>query len=252
MSSGGMDDQQWSVAEHEASAECFASAEARFEYEKARRLRRVAVLLGGAVALVVFGIAMYRLGRGGSPSDHDAGHAAEAPAALGVDPVGSPDASVKILAIVPAGSDCHSGIIAFLKDVAGKQPDRIRAEFTTMEAYGNDNLTAVVGQVCAAVLINGSSEVTIQHDGKDRRLSLVGTEPTHYTLADVGAAITAVYTVHYGAPAEPLYDAAACSGPGGGSCSTQPGAAGTPGQTAGEPLVLPGFREMQRPAPAQP
>ena len=252
MSPGGMDDQQWSVAEHEASAECFASAEARFEFEKARRLRRVGLLLGGAVALIVFGVFMYRLGRGGAASDHDAGHAAEAPAALGVDPIGSPDASVKVLAIVPAGSDCHSGIIAFLKDVATRQPDRIRAEFTTMEAYGSDNLTALIGQVCAAVLINGSSEVTIQHDGKDHRLSLVGTEPTHYTLADVGAAITAVYTAHYGAPEEPLYDAAACSGPGGDSCSGPPGAPGAAGQTPGEPLVLPGFREMQRLPAKQP
>lgn len=250
MSPGSIDDKQWSVvAEHEADGECFASAEARFEYEKTRRLRRVAVLLGAAVVLVVFGVGMYRLGRG-SLDDHDTSHAAAA--ALDVDSVGSPDAKVKVLAIVPAGSDCHSGIVAFIRDVASKQPDRIRADFTTMEAYGTDNLTALVGQFCAAVLVNGTSEITILEDGKERRLSLVGTEPTHYTLADVGAALTAVYTTHYGAPEEPLYDATACRGPGSDSCGAQEGATGGAGQTSSEPLELPDFRDMQRLPAKQP
>ena len=61
----GMDDHQLSVVEKEALGECFASAEARYEYEKARRLRLVAMLAAGLVALVVFGVFMYRLGARG-------------------------------------------------------------------------------------------------------------------------------------------------------------------------------------------
>ena len=263
MSPVGMDDEQLSVVEKETLGECFGSAEARFEYEKACRLRRVAKLVAGVVGLVVFGVGMYWLGRGGhsphpdSPSGHDGGEHQ----ALDAKPVGSPQAKVQVLAIVPQGSDCHSGIIKFLSDTAGNHPEKIRAEFTTMEQYGQDKLSAKVGSVCAAVLINGNSSFEVQCEGTKRTVSLVGTEPTHYTIADVGEALTAVFTTEYGAPEKPLYElpeGAKCSAQGackqGADAGGPPGAAGaktTELDILGDDLKLPGFREV-KPGEAKP
>jgi len=252
-----MDDHQLSVVEKEALGECFASAEARYEYEKARRLRLVAMLAAGLVALVVFGVFMYRLGARGPLSGTAAGSAggahagAEAGKPLDIQPVGSPQAKVQVLAIVPAGSDCHSGIIKFLSDTAAKQTEKIRVEFTTMEAYGQDKLSKEVGSVCAAVLINGKSQFTVTCDGKERTVSLVGTEPTHYSLSDVGEALTSVYVTEYGDPGQPIFEVPAGTkcGAGAGSCGG-PGAPAAAGATATgeEPVALPGFKEM-KPAP---
>lgn len=255
MSPVGMDDRQLSVVEKEVLGEHFASAEARFEYEKARRLRRVAMVVGGLLALVAFGAFMYRLGGGGQVTGTPAGTAGHGTGAdsksLDVKPVGSPQAKVQVLAIVPAGSDCHSGIIKFLAETAEKQTDKIRVEFTTMEAYGQDKLSQKVGSVCAAVLINGQSQFTVTCEGKERSVSLVGTEPTHYSLVDVGEALTSVYVKEYGDPGKPIFEAppgSTCGGVGS-TCNGPEGTAkSATGDGAPEPLELPGFKEM-KPAP---
>lgn len=253
MSPIGMDDSQLSVVEKEALGECFASAEARFEYEKARRLRRVGLALGSLVLLVAFGIFMYRLGSSGrapAGGDKKAAVTLNDPAHKPLDakPVGSADAKVQVIAIMPEGSDCHSGVMKFLADTATKRPEKIRVEFTTMREYGEKSLKTQIGQVCAAILINGSTSFTVTHDGTSRQVTLVGTEPTHYTVADVGEALTSVFVQQYGDPGEPIYEVPAGTKCSGGGKDGHGGSAGKPSAsktTEIGPIELPGFREMK-------
>ena len=203
----GIDDDQLQVIERESVGETFASAEARYAYEKAKRLRTVLRTVSGILGLAVFGAAMYWLGGGGRGGaiGGDSGGGGGAIARLNVPPVGSPTAKVQILAVVPAGTDCHSGIIKFVGDMAKEFPDRLRAEFMSMDEYGEDALVAKLGEVCAAVFVNGKSAYEGGTAGAKRTISLMGTETTHYSLADVGAVITHVYRLEYGDPPVPLY-----------------------------------------------
>lgn len=265
MSPIGMDDSQLSVVEKEALGECFASAEARFEYEKARRVRRVALLVGSVVVLIGFGVFMYWLGGGrrftsggGDAKAVTSGDGKHKP--LDAKPVGSPEAKVQVIAIMPEGSDCHSGVAKFLADTATKHLDKIRVEYTTMREYGEKKLENQVGSVCAAILINGKSSFGVTCEGKTRTVSLVGTEPTHYSMNDVGEALSHVFTQEYGDPGEPIFEVAgggkcghgdasgkSCSGPpAGGTPAAGTAPAGTPAAAADTtPLELPGFREMK-------
>ena len=265
MSPIGMDDHQLSVVEKEALGECFASAEARFEYEKARRLRQVLSWVGGTIALVGFGVFMYWLGSCGQARTADgqgsggaSGTVAHKP--LDAKPVGSAQAKVQVLAILPEGSDCHSGIAKFLADTATKHPEQIRVEYSTIAEYGEKKLESQVGSVCAAILINGVASFEVTCAGKARKVSLVGTEPTHYSTADVGEALTSVFVQQYGDPGEPIFvlpAGATCGAAGGATCTsaTNPGAAGdksgsgatsaAPATPDSGPIELPGFREMK-------
>lgn len=259
MSPVGMDDRQLSVVEEEALGERFESAEARYEYEKALRLRRVLTGVGALVALVAFGFAMYWLGggarksAGGAPgSDADHGHGGSK-AGIPSEPVGSPDAKVKVLAILPAGSGCHSNIVRFLTETATQRTDQIRVDFTTMDSYGVQKLQQDVGSSCAAIRVNGKSDFELTRDGKPHKVSLVGTEPTHYSLRDVGEALTAAFVQEYGDPGVPIFvapaESSSCGGPGS-KDGHDHGVGGRPaGKTAstedGEPLELPGFREIK-------
>jgi hypothetical protein len=253
-----MDDRQLSVVEREALGECFDSAEARYEYEKALRLRRVLKSVGAVVGLVAFGVFMYWLGGGrrlqadsggASPTDDGHGHQGK----QDVQPVGSPEAKVKVLAILPVGSDCHSNIVKFLTETATKRQDQIRVEFTTMDAFGTKKLEQQVGASCAVVMINGTAAFEVVSKGEKRQISLVGTEPTHYSVADVGEALTSVFIKEYGDPGEPIYTApagGACGGPasGGHGHAGGPSAlapkAGTKAEPE-EPLELLRFREIK-------
>jgi len=132
-----------------------------------------------------------------------------------------------------------------------------------MDQYGQQELQKKVGSVCAAVMINEKSKFKVNYDGTEREVSLVGTEPTHFTLGDLGEALTAVFTQEYGDPGEPIYtvepgseaggktvkpkaghddhgdeEGASCNGPQHESPSTE-GVDDTP-------IELPGFKEIKK------
>ncbi|MCK5802997.1 MAG: hypothetical protein KAI66_09205 [Lentisphaeria bacterium] len=208
----GMDDQQREVVENELFGHSFDSAEARWEYERIRRRRAVFRGVFGVFLLAVFGYGLYLLLGGGMSAADRHGHEGEGGgegAKINVRPIGSPNARVSVLAVVPGGSDCHSGIIKFLCDTATANQDRIRVEFKTMEELGKDDLTNMTGSYCAAVIINDKTSFEVKAADCDtvRTVTLVGTEPTHYSLDDVGYSLTAVYTKEYGAPETPLFEA---------------------------------------------
>jgi len=204
----GIEDPQLDLAESEISDISFASAEARYALLRACRLRLVLHLAGMAlvlsVALTAALVIHSRRQPDGGMVAALTGHSRQSPS-LGIPPVGSETAKVQVLAILPSGSDCHSGVAKLLSDVATLRPDEFRVEFKAMGEFTNEELNKLVGQVCAAIVINGKTDFDLPRDGKPRRVSLVGTEPTNYRIGDVGEALTLAYTEHYGAPGEPIY-----------------------------------------------
>ena len=204
----GIDDQQLEVVERELSGHSFATAEARWAYERARRIRVVLKVALAVLFLGVFGWGMYRLGGGGGNADKNANgaHPTDPSKLVQIDPVGSPQAELKIVAILPSGSDCHSDIVTFLTKTAEDRPEKVRVEFKNMESFSNEELTETVGSVCAAVMVNNKSEFEVTFENKPRHVSLVGTVPTHYTLGDLGLVITEQYKKLYGDPGEPIVE----------------------------------------------
>ncbi len=219
----GIEDERLDIPESEISDISFASAEARFALLRARRLRLVLHLAGMVLVLaaaLTAALVIHSRRRGGEGVMASLTGQSKPPVSLGIDPVGSETAKVQILAILPAGSDCHSGVAKLLSDVATLRPDEFRVVFKAMEEFSNDQLNRMVGQVCAAIVINGKTDFSLVKDGKTRKVNLVGTEPTNYRIGDVGEALTLVYTEHYGPPGEPIYQlqTAAC-GSGATTCS---------------------------------
>jgi hypothetical protein len=218
----GLNDEPLELPESEVSDITFASAEARFELLRARRFRLVLHIVGMVVVLLaalIFSLVVRaRRTDGSTVASSLLGVSNHTPAKLNIAPVGAEDAKVQVLAILPAGSDCHSGVAKFLSDTATAHPDEIHVSFVSMEEFSNDKLKDKIGQVCAAILINDKATFEIMKHGKLANVSLIGSEPTNYKMSDVGEALTQVYTKEYGAPAEPIYklETKTC---GGGSCA---------------------------------
>lgn len=199
----GMDDQQRELVEQEALGMDFTSAEAYYAYQKARRLRLVIRYVGGILLLAGFGYAMFLLGGGRGRSGTEAAateRAGNGPNKLNIKPIGSPDAKLRITVVLPAGSDCHESIVRFITEVAQRHPDEMYADFHSMDSFTDKELSAKIGQVCAAVLVNGKTEFDHMKEGKlCHHISLIGTVPTHYSLGDLGVAINQEYQKAYGA-----------------------------------------------------
>ncbi len=204
----GMDSEQQRVVEIEALGVRFETAEARYAYEKARRLRLVIRYAGGLLLLLAFGYAMFLLGGGGGTEreacegetqsgEHK--HDGKKPGSIDIDPVGSASAAVQVNAILPEGSDCHDTVVKFLTEIGKAYPRKLRAEFSGMESLSEEELSDKVGEVCAAILVNGKTKFKFRTpDGKEVAISLVGTVPTHYSLGDLGYVINQAFSQEYG------------------------------------------------------
>lgn len=194
------DDEQQQVVEQEI--EEFESEEARQAYLRARRRRLIAAGLFCAVCVGVFCVTAYKTWRKTHPAGEDRRMAAQP---LHIDPVGDPNAKIKIECILPSETGCHASIIKLLQDVAKRFPDKIYARFQSMGAMGGKAVTEKVGQMCAGVVINGNVHFELKDKkGHVREVNLVGTAPAHFSLQDVVDALTQVYTEVYGPPEKPL------------------------------------------------
>ena len=203
----GIDD-RLDVTESDISDISFASAEARYALLRARRMRLVLHVVGMVVVLLAalaFALAIHASHQTGGGIMATLQHDSGPPQSLNIDPVGSPDAKVQVVAVLPTGSDCHSGVAKFLSDVATLHPDQIRVVYRSLDEFSKTELATKVGQVCAAILINDTASFTLDKNGKPTAVSLVGNEPTNYKMSDVGDALTQAYTTQYGAPDAPLY-----------------------------------------------
>jgi hypothetical protein len=223
----GLNEPPLELPEDEISDITFASAEARFELLRARRLRLVMHICAMVVVLLVatvFALIVHtRRAQGESVGSALLGDEHPGPPkTLGIDPIGTPDAKVQIVAILPAGSDCHSGVAKFLSDVVTAHKDQMYVEFKAMEEYSQTELAKKIGQICAAVVINEKTGFTVDKGGKPTQVSLIGNEPTNYKMSDVGQAIRQEYVKAYGEPAAPLYQLET-KGCGAGSCAAGDG-----------------------------
>ncbi|MBT3379501.1 MAG: hypothetical protein HN742_42720 [Lentisphaerae bacterium] len=208
----GVDDDQLKVMRREANMPEFRSETAREDYERARRLRVVMKIIGVIVALLVWSGFMYWIGggRGGKPGGPSAvahsGHDHDDHKKIEIDPVGSPQAKVRIECVLPEGTDCHDPIIKFLQETAAKRPAEIRVEFKGMSDYDEADLTNKAGSFCAAVLVNDRPDHEIVSEGKRRVVNLVGTIPTHYSLWDLGETIRHIHEQAYGKAEDAIFE----------------------------------------------
>lgn len=202
------DNERLGLPEDEVSDISFASAEARYALLCARRLRLVMHVVGMvlvfALSLVAALVIHSRRQADGGVMGAIMGQPQQ-PVSLGIDPVGSPDAKVQVLAILPADSDCHSGVAKLLSDVATARPEEFYVEFKALGEMDRGELDRLVGQVCAAIVVNDKTSFTLEKDGRTKQVSLIGTEPTNYRLGDVGEILAQVHAGIYGDPGEPIY-----------------------------------------------
>ena len=119
--------------------------------------------------------------------------------------VGSPEAKLKIVCILPDGVECHDGVLTVLKRAANTRPAKIRLDFKYMSEYAPGELDDLVGTTCAAVQINGKFDFTLKLRKGMRDVRLVGTVPMNYTLHQLGEALQQVYESVHGDPGEAVY-----------------------------------------------
>jgi hypothetical protein len=223
----GLNDNELELSESEVSDITFASAEARFALLRARRLRLVMHIAAMAVVLLAstaFSVVIHVRGADGHGTIKDLiGGGSDGVPPVDIGPIGSEDAKVQIVAVLPGGSDCHSGVAKLLSDVAMARPEEIRVEFISVDDFAKEQpeLQVKIGQPCAAVVINEEVDFKFLVGGKIQAVHLVGNEPANYKMSNVGDAITQVYRKHYGAPGEPIYTLEAKGCGEGGTCGDE-------------------------------
>jgi len=205
----GLNDNELDLSESEASDITFASAEARFALLRARRLRLVIHIAAMTVVLLAstaFSLAIHVRG-GDIRRVLDPKGSPEEPPPVDIPPIGSKDAKVQIVAVLPGGSDCHSGVAKLLSDIATARPEEIHVVFVSVDNFAKEQpaLQTKIGQPCAAIVINEEVDFKFLVEGEIQTVHLVGNEPANYKMADVGDAITQVHKKHYGDPGEPIY-----------------------------------------------
>ncbi|MBT7301915.1 MAG: hypothetical protein HN849_20485 [Victivallales bacterium] len=205
----GLNDNELELSESEVSDITFASAEARFALLRARLLRLVMHIAAMAVVLLAstaFSVVVHVRGVDKVFEDPLGGGSSDVPP-VDIDPIGSEDAKVQIVAVLPGGSDCHSGVAKLLSDIATARPEEIHVKFVSVDDFSKEepDLQVKIGQPCAAIVINEEVDFKFLVGGKIETVHLVGNEPANYKMSDVGDAITQVHRKHYGDPGEPIY-----------------------------------------------
>jgi hypothetical protein len=82
---------------------------------------------------------------------------------------GSPEAKVKIVAILPP-SECQAPTLRVLDEIAKAEPKRVRVEIYGMQSPKGMQLLQQYGATCASVFINGKKEFTLTSGGQTRRV----------------------------------------------------------------------------------
>ena len=204
-----MDDDQLELLRREAERDGLHTAAAREDLERARRLRIVIRGVLGIVVLAAFGYGMYRLGGGGKSTVAASAQAADPSCGAGQKAmpkaIGAQDAKVQIVCSFPEEKGCHGPVVDFITKIVNAHAGSFRVQFKDMNQIGKDEPSKDPGAGCAAIVVNGKKEMDVTADGKTRHISLVGPLSTHYTLKDVGDALTDAYTREYGPPATPLF-----------------------------------------------
>jgi len=92
--------------------------------------------------------------------------------AVNIDPMGSPDAKVKLKAFVQPSNSCHGSTIAILKKVARALPNRIHLEFVDTASEEGSRKSEEANLNCsAALMVNGKSEFEIVNAGKKQKVA---------------------------------------------------------------------------------
>ncbi|NOY83021.1 MAG: hypothetical protein GXP31_18640 [Kiritimatiellaeota bacterium] len=111
------------------------------------------------------------------------------------EPVGSPDAKVKIVASM---GHCIAPAMKEIAKMVSAWPDKVRAEFYTLESPEGQQVVQTHNASRACVIINDKLEFTIRKDGKEQRVRLEGPPGVEYQLADMVEALRATLQQVYG------------------------------------------------------
>ncbi len=88
---------------------------------------------------------------------------------FGGKPKGSPEAKVKIVAVLPP-SECQAPTLRILDEIAKAEPKRVRVEIYGMGSPKGMQILQQHGATCASVFINGKTEFTLTSGGQTRRV----------------------------------------------------------------------------------
>lgn len=84
--------------------------------------------------------------------------------------LGSPEAKVKVVAVVPLSVECHSATVQVLREIAKAEPKRVRVEVYDMGSPQGQEFLARHNAHCASVFVNGQCDFTIKVDGKEKEI----------------------------------------------------------------------------------
>jgi hypothetical protein len=82
---------------------------------------------------------------------------------------GSPEAKVKVVAILPP-SECQVPTLRVLDEIAKAEPKRVRVEIYGMGSPKGMQLLQQYGATCASIFINGKKDFTLTSGGQTRRV----------------------------------------------------------------------------------
>ena len=163
------------------------------------RGEKVLIVALGAVVVVCIVFIAGRLSRSRAAGPVTApGSAAPAPAARryerldGVE-LGSKDAKVDVLAVLPLDTDCHGTNIEYLRRLAEAHPEHIHVRFVNFHSDAGQRLSS-----CAAIFIDGKE---VQKDAAGCPVELTGPAGENYSLEDLRAVLQARLDQAYGSAA---------------------------------------------------
>ncbi len=129
----------------------------------------------------------------------EAANSVDLPLACGTppapEPVGSPDAKVKIVASM---GHCIAPAMEAIAKMVSAWPDKVRAEFYALESPDGQQIVQAHNISRACVMINDKIEFTLTKDGKERKVRLEGPPGVDYQLDDIVEALRATLLEVYG------------------------------------------------------
>lgn len=109
---------------------------------------------------------------------------------------GAPDAKLKVLALVPLDTDCHTPSVTYLQTAARAHPDRFFVQFVNRrDAHGEAELKRLKLS-CASIVVNGMTRFALP-DG--RNVKLEGGPNESFDLIDLHDVLQAQADHLYGA-----------------------------------------------------
>ena len=118
--------------------------------------------------------------------------------------VGSQDAKVQVLALLPLRMSCQADRVTYLEQVARAVPISVRVRFMDIRTKEGWAEAQRHGLDCAGVIVNGRNTFELDMPGGKQTVTLTGTPGQGYTLAQLRAVLQKQLVEAYGKKAPKL------------------------------------------------